>query len=427
MDLYVPRHADPSPLAAERLDSAGYQLALADAQAGLGIDEVSPLDAVIHGVAVRLYTTNARWRRFWSANWFAPDQWASLVGGTPPNEPRIHVYALETDSVPWAGYSEAHSAAFLSGDVPYGPLRALALGAVALLLAKEEAAHFVPGAIVKQNGQGALLLPGPGVDPASFSAELMAGADAHVFAMAGAFVRYGMVRMVDGVTLLPTMLFDEGGVATRGYRLFPWLDDYGYDEPRADVRCISLAGDEVYCFSRDLDLGRTLDALAFPIEQAWYVPTKIVASDAGMVGALWHGALEGVPGLSPDLWQAYGERSREAVSALAATAPALTRAFVADAGELAVAEALVRLRAAPHGRAMVTPEQLWPGRASGHPWRAIRIERAALLDGTTQTDLTASALGKQLERTRSVLAGLWDEPIEEVFAETMGRALGGGS
>jgi hypothetical protein len=425
MDPYMPRHADPSPLAAERLDSASYQLALADAQVGLDIKDASPLDAVIHGVTVRLYTTNSHWRRFWSANWFAPDQWASLVGGTPPDEPRIHVYAVASDSAPWAGYSEAHSAAFLTGDVPYGPLRALALGAVALLLAREEAAHFVPGAILKQNGQGMLLLRGPGVDPADFYAKLMVSTSAHAFALDGAFVRYGLVRMVDGVTLLPTMLFDEGGVATRGYHLFPWLDEYGYDEPRADVRCISLAGEEVYCFSRDLDLGRNPDALSFPIEQAWYVPTPIVASDAGIVGALWHGALEGVPNMSPDLWQAHGEWACEALSALTSTAPDLTHAFVAGAGEQAVAEALVRLRAAPHGRAMVTPGQLWPGRAGGHPWRTIRIERAALLDGTMQTELAASALRKQLERTRSVLADLWDERIEEVFAEVMGRALDG--
>lgn len=425
MDVHMPRHADPSPLAAERLDSAGYQLALADAQTGLAAQDVSPIDAVIHGVAVRLHTANSHWRQFWSANWFAPDQWASLVGGTLPDEPRIHVYAVASDSVPWAGYSEAHSAAFLTGDVPYGPLRALALGAVALLLAREEAAHFVPGAIVKQNGQGVLLLRGPGVDPAGFCAELMASTNAHVFAMDGAFVRYGLVRMVDGVTLLPTMLFDEGGVATRGYHLFPWLDEYGYDEPRADVRCISPAGEEVYCFSRDLDLGRSPDALSFPIEQAWYVATSIVASDAGLVGALWHGALEGVPNLSRDLWQAHGEWAREALSALTATAPELTRAFVADAGEQVAAEALVRLRAAPNGRAMVTPGQLWPGRAGGHPWRTTRIERAALSDGTMQTELAASALRTQLGRTRSVLADLWDERIEEVFAEVMGRALAG--
>jgi hypothetical protein len=425
MDLYMPRHADPSPLAAERLDDAGYQLALTDAQTGLAAQDVSPIDAVIHGVTVRLYTTNSHWRKFWSANWFAPDQWASLVGGTPPNEPQIHVYAVASESVPWAGYSEAHSAAFLTGEVPYGPLRALALGTVALQLAREEAAHFVPGAIVKQNGQGMLLLRGPGVDSVDFCAELMASTDAHVFAIDGAFVRYGLVRMVDGVTLLPTMLFDEGGVATRGYHLFPWLDEYGYDEPRADVRCISLAGEEVYCFSRDLDLGRNPDALSFPVEQAWYVPTSIVASDAGMVGALWQGALEGVPNASPDLWQAHGEWAREALSALTATAPDLTRALVAETGELAVAKALVRLRAAPQGRAMVTPGQLWPGRAGGHPWRTIRIERAAILDGTMQVDLAASELRKQLEHTRIVLADVWDERIEEVFAEVMGRALGG--
>lgn len=427
MNVFVPRYVDPSPPAAERLGAAGYQTALANAQKSLVSQDVGPIDAVIHGVVVRLYTNSAHLRRFWSANWFAPDQWASLVGGSPPSEPQICVYAtaMESDSTPWAGYSVARSTAFLTGDVPYGPLRALALGAVALLLAEEEAVHFVPGVVVEQNGQGGLLLPASDVDAVDFVTEFMANANTHVLALDGALIRYGLVRMVDGVTLLPTMLFDEGGLATRGYRLFPWLDEYGYDEPRADVRCLTLAGDEVYCFARDLDLGRAPDAMAYPLEQAWYVPTQIVASDTGLVGAVWHGALEGVPRLTPDVWEEYGEWSQESVNALTADAPAPTRSFIAQAGATAVAEALARLRAAPQARAMVSPEQLWPGRVGGHPWRPLRIVRVAIMDGTTPTDLAASALSKHLVPTCSALAGLWESQIEAALVKTLGHAIGG--
>jgi len=364
MNVTFTRHTDPSPLPIEALDETAYETALADALHVLRAEQTAPVDAIIHGVRVRLHTDNLHWKQFWAANWFAPDQWAALTGQTPPREPQVHVYAVAHESQPgaWAGYSRAHDCAFLSGDTPYGPLRALALGAVSRLLAEEQAVHWIPGCLVRQRNRGVLMLPALGTDAA---VALMEEPDTHLVAWDGVFVRYGLVRMVDGVTLLPTAVIDEKGGQTAGYRLFPWLDEYGYAEPRADARCLTLDGQEEYCFAREMDLGRAAEAFAYPLEQAWYAPTALVETQPHLVKALRGAALENAPPLTPELLARYGDWARQA-------APA--DAVQAWGGEATV-EALCRLRANPQARAMLAPAHLWPGRAGGHPWRPLQIER----------------------------------------------------
>jgi hypothetical protein len=429
MDFFEKDLRDSFSLSALTLDQDGYELALEEAQQILAVDAGEPLDAVIHGVAVRLYTNNVHWRRFWSTNWFAADQWASLTGGSPLTDPSIYIYATISDaeSTPWAGYSLTHTTAFLKGYVPYGPLRALTLGAVAHLLAMEEAVHFVPGLCIRRGGLGFLLFAPPDLSWVGNVEELMDNANTHLVSVDGVFVRYGFVRMVDGVTLLPTMVLDEQGITTRGYRLFPWLDEFGYAEPRADARCLTLAGEEVYCFARDLDLGRAPDALAFPFEQAWYVPTQIVVARPRLAGILAQGALENVPPLTPDVWDQFGAWANEVVSLHYVEAIPAAGSLLDELGEKRVAELLCRLRAAPRGRAMVPPEHLWPGRAGGHPWRPLRIERAALLDSAWPTDLAPSALSEYLADTNAYLSNLYEDEISRTLTEMLGRAISGAS
>jgi hypothetical protein len=430
MDSYVTRYS--VPVSAEHLDAVGYKSALAEAQQALGADPLAPLDAVIHGVGVRLYTNSVHWRDFWSANWFAPSQWAALTGAAQPDEPKIHVYAsTEAEAeTPWAGYSLAHTTAFLAGDTSYGSLRALALGSVAYSLADEEAVHFVPGLCAVQDGEPKLMLDAPGMDRPSAVAQLMANTEVQMVALDGVFVRYGLVRMVDGVTLLPTQVIDEQGFTTHGYRLFPWLDDYGFDEPRADTRCLTLQGEQEYCFARDLDLGRAPDAMAFPLEQAWYVPTQIVATDPGLVGALWpdtesknRGLLENVPALTPDLPDRFGQWASEAVSALGDAVNPSTRSLVERIGDDQVVEALCRLRAASEGRVLVSPEQIWPGRAGGNPWRSVRIGDITMLGSVRPASIDVQTLSEYLASAGAYPSGLYEEEANRVLTKMLGRAI----
>jgi hypothetical protein len=440
MDAVKTRITDPAPLPAEHLDAANYAAALSKAQQILESDSLSLLDAVIHGVGVRLYTNNSHWHRFWSANWFAPSQWAALTGVVPPDEPKVHIYATSlgaSESLPasaWAGYSFAHSTGFLAGDAPYGPLRALALGAVAHWLADEEAVHFVPSVCVRQDGAGSLMLDAPGVDRAAAAAALMESDGMHLLAFDGVFVRYGLVRMVDGVTMLPTHLIDEQGTTTRGYRLFPWLDDYGFIEPRADTRCLTLAGKREYCFARDLDLGRAPDAMAYPFEQAWYLPTQVVAGDPVLVGALWppagseNGALlENVPPHSADLEDQFGGWASRAASTLSDAPQASARSTLEQLGQAEVAKALCRLRAVPESRVLIAPNQLWPGRSGGNPWQPMRIRHVTLLGSDEPMPLEGAAVSAYLTETAADLSGLYEEEANKILTTELERATSSAS
>jgi hypothetical protein len=426
MEVITTHHRAPDPLSASPLDAAGYQSAISKAQRILASDTLSPLDAVIHGVRVRLHTNSAHWHRFWSANWFTPGQWGSLTGAAPPEEAKFQVYATRTDSsgAPWAGYSLAKSTAFLSGDVSYGPLRALVLDTVARWLAEEEGVHFVPGLCIKRGSEVSLLLDAPGVDRTVALPALMNRSDAHLVAFGGVFVRYGLVRMVDGVTLLPTQVTDEQGITTRGYHIFPWLDDYGFSEPRADVGCLRLDGKLEYCFARDLDLGRIPDAMSFSVEKAWYLPTQLVGGAPELLGAFWPrtqseatALLENVPAFTPEVSQ----RLEPWASRAASTPP--VKSLVEELGEAKVIEALCRLRAAPEARAMVTPQLLWPSRAGWNPWQPLRVHGVALLADDELIPLKASALKEHLADERVRRGGLYGEEANKILTTELAQAV----
>ena len=424
MNVILTSYSDPSPLPVEPLDKVGYESALIEAQGVLDAEAAVPIDAVIHGVRARLHTNNPHWRRFWSANWFEPGQWAALTGRLAPDVPRVHVFAIAPDArtSPWAGYNREQNTAFLVGDTPYGPLQALSLGAVARLLAEEQAVHYVPALCLKEDGRGTLLLCPPDVDPVTAISKLMESSQTHLVALQGVFIRYGLVRMVDGVTTLPTLVIGEKGITTTGYRLFSWLDEYGYLEPRADARCLTLGGEEEYCFVRDLDLWRAPEAFAFPAEKAWYVPTMIVAVQPGLIGALWRAGVENVPPLKPHVLDCLDDWTGQFASALSMSTAPSTRSLLEEEGQKRVVEALCRLRAAPQGRAMVSPEQLWPGRAGGHPWRPFQIERVAVVGSTAPTPLNAAALSKHLTVASANLSWLYEDAITDALTDLLRRA-----
>ncbi len=425
METFTTRHRDPDPLSVIRLDAAGSQAAFSEAQRILASDALSPLDAVIHGVRVRLHTNSTHWHRFWSANWFTPGQWGALTGSAPPDEAKFLVYATRTDSSesPWAGYNPAKFTAFLSGDVSYGPLRALAVDAVTHWLAEEEGVHFVPGLCMKRGREIILLLDTPGVDRTIAVPALMNRSDTHLVAFGGVSVRYGLVRMVDGVTMLPTQVIDEQGVTTRGYRIFPWLDDNGFSEPRADVRCLTLDGKREYCFARDLDLGRVPDAMAYAVEKAWYLPTQLVGGTPELVGALWPRSesetalLENVPPFTPEVSQRLGPWA-----STAAAAPPV-KSLVEALGEAKVIEALCRLRAAPEARAIVPPQLLWPGRAGWNPWQPLRIRGVALLANDELIALDSAALKEHLAGECVRRTGLYGEEANKILTTELAQAI----
>jgi hypothetical protein len=170
--------------------------------------------------------------------------------------------------------------------------------------------------------------------------------------------------------------------------------------------------------------------MAFPLEQAWYVPTQIVATDPGLVGALWpdsesknRGLLENVPALTPDLSDRFGQWASEAVSVLGDAVNPSTRSLVERIGDDQVVEALCRLRAASEGRALVSPEQIWPGRAGGNPWRSVRIGDITMLGSVRPASIDVQTLSEVLVSAGAYLSGLYEEEANRVLTKMLGRAV----
>jgi hypothetical protein len=199
--------------------------------------------------------------------------------------------------------------------------------------------------------------------------------------------------MVDGVTMLPTSIYDEKGFFIPGYRQFPWLKEHGYLEPRADARCLTLRGEEEFCFARELDLGRPPEAFAYPLEQAWYIPTQDIATSPRLVVALpnvgkgstdWSESdeyLENVPRMTAELREHYGAWAEEAAEALqAGTSPNIDPRLDHLDGETIIT-ALCRVRASPiTGRALILPHKMWSRDPSADPGEPVKIEQILQLD-----------------------------------------------
>jgi hypothetical protein len=411
MEICATQHRDPAPLPVELLDAAGYHKALADFRQELGPTPIS-LDAVIHGTLVRLLTNSPHWAEFWSANWFAPHQWATLRGKPPDSDPRIHLFALRGgDGSAWTGHRPEEGAAFLRGDVPYGPVRALALRAVAHLLGKRQGIHFIPAICAKVNGRGTLVLADTHRDRIDALRILTGMEDCHIVALDGVLMRYGLLRMVDGVTMLPTELYTEKGGTISGYRLFPWLEEYGYSEPRADARCLTPEGQEAYCFARDLDLGRAPEAFAYPLEHAWYVPTQMVAADPALAEVFWPESagvtgrgcegLENVPDMTPDLWERFGPWAQQAAATVPGRPASASRSIPEGSRPQGLAAALCRLRAAPEARAMAAPGRMWPDRAGGQLYQPLRIEQVVAADDPRLRPLDPPHIRERLDAIQS--------------------------
>jgi hypothetical protein len=278
----------------------------------------------------------------------------------------------------------------------------LTLRAVSDLLADEQGVHYVEGLCVKtarkadEKVYGSLLLGLSDREKAERVNTLLEQEDLQLVSWDGVFVRYGLVRMVDGVTLLPTLVIDEKGNEIPGYHLFPWLHDYGYLEPRADARCLTLQGEETYCFARDLDLGRAPEAFAYPVEQAWYIPTQLVARQPQLIGPLWEAPWENVPSIGEELRERYETWARQVIPNLRKSTLPSTRRLIDTTDPEELVKTLCRLRAAPEARALVPPAQLWPARTSGHPGRPMTVLQVELYQDNAPVPIDAPALVEHL-------------------------------
>jgi hypothetical protein len=112
-------------------------------------------------------------------------------------------------------------------------------------------------------GQRGVLVTGP--DHADVAAQIAAQAKGQIAVADPVLVRLTLTRQVDGMQLAPTRILTERGQEITGTRILHWLRRDAYQEPRADVFCLTLDQRAQPVMARDLDLDRCAELYAYPL------------------------------------------------------------------------------------------------------------------------------------------------------------------
>ena len=92
-------------------------------------------------------------------------------------------------------------------------------------------------------------------------------------------VRITLTRQVDGVQLAPTRILTERGREITGARILHWLRYDAYQEPRADVFCLTLDQRDEPVMARDLDLDRSAELYLYPLTRTSPRPAEPPLAD----------------------------------------------------------------------------------------------------------------------------------------------------
>jgi hypothetical protein len=219
-------------------------------------------DAILGGLRARLFTNQLAVAEAWADIFFGPQEWQTLVGQAPPPQAVMSFYAVVTDKdEPVAAVDPAQSVGILVNRAE----ESLLLDAVTVLAAHKLAAQagWAARGTCVTVGQRGVLVTGPG--HASVAAEIAIHARGQIAVNDPVLVRLTLTRQVDGVQLAPTRIITERGREITGARIWQWLRRDAYQEPRADVFCLSLAGRDEPVMARDLDLDRCAEPYAYPL------------------------------------------------------------------------------------------------------------------------------------------------------------------
>jgi hypothetical protein len=226
-------------------------------------------DAILGGLRARLFTNQLAVAEAWADTFFGPQEWQTLIGQAPPPQAVMSCYIVATDKdEPVAAVDPAQSAGVLVNRAEESHV----LDAVTALAAFKLAAQagWVARGTCASAGQRSVLVTGP--DHASVAAEIAIHARGQIAVNDPVLVRLTLTRQVDGVQLAPTRILTERGKEITGARIWQWLRRDAYQEPRADVFCLTLVGRDEPVMARDLDLDRCAEPYAYPLTRANHTP-----------------------------------------------------------------------------------------------------------------------------------------------------------
>jgi len=334
-------------------------------------------------------------------NWHSPEEWRRATGLTPPQKPRVTVYALGgvADQPEAAYYSRRTSTIVFFNTSYYGDLKSWVLGAVGRVLAEESGIHSIRGACVVKDGRGVLYIAPVGAGKSTSAYGLVsASPDTRFHSDDWVYVRY-TVATRDGHRLAPVEVTPAHGAPIRGARVFRWLEARRGVAGR--VRGRDLADAEVTLPLAGLDLSAPVEAYAYTSEKVFYLRTSLARSFPQSACALLRSSLENVPDVTPAFLSVHAAELDALVEAVRRmprdAAESSVRGMSGD--ELRVR--LARLIAFDNGRAMLDLTTVLPAdRVVTNPMEAVPLSTVILLkrEPDDRTVLEALPLDRFLGR-----------------------------
>jgi len=228
-------------------------------------------DAILGGLRARLFTNHLPLADAWSDMFFGPQEWQHLIQQAPPSDALMSVYAaVMRDHEPLSAINPASSTAVMINRTDEDVLLDTVMALAAHKLG-EQAAWLARGTGVTV-GQRSLIVTGP--SHAAMAADIAASAGGQIAVHDPVLVRITLTRQADDVQLAPTRIHTERGRQITGARILHWLRYDAYQEPRADVYCLTLHQRDELVMARDLDLDRCAELYLYPLTRTSPRPTE---------------------------------------------------------------------------------------------------------------------------------------------------------
>ncbi|MCL4534510.1 MAG: hypothetical protein M1370_05035 [Bacteroidetes bacterium] len=259
-------------------------------------DLVTRLEAVIHGVRVRVFTNSQHLADFWGENWYSVEEWEAATGTRVTSQPRVRVYALAgvEGQAEAAYYSRSTNTIVFFNTAYYGQLKSWVLGAVGRVLAEESGIHSIHGACVEKEDNGILYIAPTGTGKSTSSYGLMCYPNSRFHSDDWVYIRYAY-RSRDGRLVAPVSVVNGGQEVARGFQCFKWLES----NRRGTVRGIGLRNEEIAVPAEDLDLAEPPQAYAYISEKVFYLRANLAESFPEVAYQILHSNLENVPDVTP--------------------------------------------------------------------------------------------------------------------------------